>query len=472
MHVHLIGICGTGMGSLAGLLQQLGHRVSGSDTAFYPPMGEALVRWGIETREGYDPAHLEKAPDLVVIGNVCRRDNPEASAALERDLPYRSMPGALRELVLARRRSFVVAGTHGKTTTSALLAFLLEQSGREPGFLVGGIPLDFDESFRVGHDGGPFVVEGDEYDSAFFEKSPKFWQYEPEVACIHAIEQDHIDIYPDMGAYRAAFEGFVERIDESGMLVYRADDAEVCAVAARARCRRLAFACLDDPGGCELERQPDYTVELGASGPEGQALRFRARGEFLGEACFALHGRHNARNALCALVMAHEGAGVELATLLSILPRFSGVGRRQQLRGEAGGVRVYDDFAHHPTAVAETLGSLRARHPQGALIAVFEPRSSTASRQLHQARYAESFAAASVSLIAPVGRPEIPVAEQLDVAQLVQALRTAGLSAEAPASLEAIVERTVALAQPGDTVVVMSNGAFGGIHGKLLARLG
>ena len=207
------------MGAFAGLLRQAGHRVTGSDTAFYPPMGDALKRWGIETRTGFDPANLEPAPGLVVIGNVCRPTNPEARAAIDRGLPYMSFPAALHAMFLAERKSFVVAGTHGKTTTSALLAFLLDRVGCAPGFLFGGIAADFPESFRAGRQGGPFVVEGDEYDSAFFEKTPKFWQYAPEIAVIHAIEHDHIDIYPDMASYRAAFQRFVALLPQHGLLV-------------------------------------------------------------------------------------------------------------------------------------------------------------------------------------------------------------------------------------------------------------
>src|SRR5215510_9601446 len=244
MHVHLIGVAGTGMGSLAGLLKKAGHRVTGSDSAFYPPMGDALARWGIETLQGFDPQHLVPPPDLVVVGNVCRPSNVEARAAIDGGLPYKSFPAALRQMFLEQRRSFVVAGTHGKTTTSALLAFLLDRTGHAPGFLFGGIAADFPESFRAGRSGGPFVVEGDEYDSAFFEKTPKFWQYAPEIAVIHAIEHDHIDIYPDMASYRAAFQRFVALIPQHGLLVANAADAEVRAVAEGAACR-VSFYALD-----------------------------------------------------------------------------------------------------------------------------------------------------------------------------------------------------------------------------------
>jgi UDP-N-acetylmuramate: L-alanyl-gamma-D-glutamyl-meso-diaminopimelate ligase len=456
------------MGSFAGLLKQAGHRVTGSDSAFYAPMGEALVRWGIETRTGFDPAHLEPAPDLVVVGNVCRPDNPEARAAIDRGLTYMSFPAALHAMFLRTRTSFVVAGTHGKTTTSALLAFLLDATARKPGFLIGGIAADFPESFRAGEANAPFVIEGDEYDSAFFEKSAKFLQYAPKVALIHAIEHDHIDIYPSMESYRAAFAAFVELLPEDGLLVANAADAEVRAVAARARCRVSYFALDGEDTG---EVAPEWLAAPAKPDAGVQPFDLFFGGSSCGRVMSPLAGRHNVKNALAAIAMAAQGAGVAVHELTRALPRFGGVRRRQELCGVARGVRVYDDFAHHPTAVAETLNALRGRHPKGKLFAVFEPRSATASRRLHQARYADAFRAADVVVLAPVGRAEIPDAEKLDVSALAGELRARGQSAETPANVDAIVERVAALAEPGDTVVAMSNGAFGKIHSKLLARL-
>ena len=468
MHVHLIGVCGTGMGSFAGLLGQAGHRVTGSDASFQPPMSEALLRWGIETKQGFDPAHLEPAPDLVVIGNVCRPSNPEARAAIDRGLRYVSFPGALREMFLQERRSFVVAGTHGKTTTSALLAYLLDACGLAPGFLIGGLPGDFPESFRAGAPGAPFVVEGDEYDSAFFEKTPKFWQYEPRVAVITSVEHDHIDIYPDMASYRDAFVQFVARLPADGVLVANAADAEVRAIAASAPCR-VAYYALDgqDTGGVDPEwLAAPVRPEHGAS-----PFDLFFGGSSCGRVMSPLSGRHNVANAVAAFAMAAEGAGAPLRDLTRALPGFSGVARRQELRGVADGVRVYDDFAHHPTAVTETVRGLRERHAGGRLFALFEPRSATSSRKLHEREYAAAFDAADVVLLAPVGRAEIPEAERLDVERIAASVRAAGRKAEAPGSVEAIVARVAELAQPGDTVLAMSNGAFGQVHDKLLARL-
>lgn len=468
MHVHLIGVSGTGMGSLAGLLKKAGHRVTGSDTAFYPPMGDALDRWGIEKRTGYDPAHLSPRPDLVVVGNVCRSNNPEARAAIDGGMRYTSLPMALRDECLTGRRSFVIAGTHGKTTTTALCAHLLDAAGLAPGYLIGGIPIGFDESFRLAAPGAPFVIEGDEYDSAFFEKTPKFWHYAPEVAILQAVEHDHADIYPDMASYRRAFAGFIERIPAHGLLVANAGDAEVRALAKEARCR-VSFYALDG------EDTGDVT-------PEWLAAPVHATGELLpfdlfvgGSSCgrlmTPLSGLHNLKNAVAAIALCATAAQVPVRTLTTGLASFGGVRRRQELRGVARGVRVYDDFAHHPTAVLETLRGLRNRHPQGKLIALFEPRSATASRRIHQASYASAFLPADVTLFAPVGRLEIPEAERLDVRELAAELQSRGRLAEAAADLDAIVGRVTALANEGDTIVAMSNGAFGQVHEKLLAQL-
>jgi UDP-N-acetylmuramate: L-alanyl-gamma-D-glutamyl-meso-diaminopimelate ligase len=471
MHVHLIGVAGTGMGAFAGLLKAAGHRVTGSDTAFYPPMGEALAQWGIETRTGFDPRHLEPAPDLVVIGNVCRRDNPEARAAIERGLPYRSFPKALGELFLANRRSLVIAGTHGKTTTSALTAYLLEQAGLDPSFLVGGIPKNFGQSFRLGS-GSAFVVEGDEYDSAFFEKIPKFWSYRPWGAVITSLEHDHVDIYPTLESYRDAFRGFVSRFPTDGVIVANAADREVVRVCERAPCRVVYYALESD-----TERFADAIWTAAPIAPrEGvQPFELFVGGARVGLGFSPLMGEYNVRNATAALVLLAEGLSVPPQALLKSLQGFQGVRRRQELRGIADGVRVYDDFAHHPTAVDATLRAMRRHHPEGRLLAIFEPRSATASRNTHQADYPGAFDAADVSLIAPVGRPEIAADERLDVPALVAALRARGRQAEtvepSADSVDAIVARVTALAQPGDTVAVLSNGAFGGIHGKLLAAL-
>jgi UDP-N-acetylmuramate: L-alanyl-gamma-D-glutamyl-meso-diaminopimelate ligase len=468
MHVHLIGVCGTGMGSLAGLLRKAGHDVSGSDSAFYPPMGDALRRWGIETHQGFDPAHLTPRPDLVVVGNVCRPNNPEARAAIDGGMKYTSLPKALNELCLRGRRSFVIAGTHGKTTTTALTAHLLDALGAQPGFLIGGIPLGFSESFRFAPEGAPFVVEGDEYDSAFFEKTPKFWHYDPEVAILQAIEHDHADIYPDMASYRAAFTGFVERIPAHGLLVANAADPEVRAIAARAHCR-VAYYALDNEDTGDVT--PEWiAAPVGLSG-ELAAFDLFAAGSACGRLMTPLFGAANLRNTLASIVLCALATDAKIHRLTQALATFAGVKRRQELRGVAAGVRVYDDFAHHPTAVLETLRGFRERNPEGKLLALFEPRSATASRRMHQEAYASAFAPADITLLAPVGRLEIPESERLDTTALAAAISGGSKQAEAVENIDAIIARAVELAEPGDTIVAMSNGAFGNVHDRLLCAL-
>jgi UDP-N-acetylmuramate: L-alanyl-gamma-D-glutamyl-meso-diaminopimelate ligase len=442
-------------------------------------MGERLGAWGVETRQGYDAAHLVPRPDLVVVGNVCRRDNVEARAAIDGGMAYLSMPGALEQLFLTERPSFVIAGTHGKTTTTALVASLLRAEGRAPGYLIGGVPRDFPESFALGDASAPFVIEGDEYDSAFFEKQPKFFRYRPHAVILTSIEHDHIDIYPDAERYRQAFEGLVERIPESGLLVAYAGDPEVRAVARRARCQVRYYALWGEHTG---DVTPEWTAALAE--PEGGAQPFDVffGGSACGRALSPLSGAHNARNALAALALCAEfgsradtrastGAQLSVTSLLRRLAGFAGVKRRQELVATARGVRVYDDFAHHPSAVRETLAGLRARHREGRLIALFEPRSATASRKLHQAEYAGAFAAADLSLLAPVARKEIPEAERLDVAALAAALRARGKRAEAPPDHAAILACALDEAREGDTLVVMSNGDFSGLLPRLIAAL-
>ncbi|NUP07917.1 MAG: UDP-N-acetylmuramate:L-alanyl-gamma-D-glutamyl-meso-diaminopimelate ligase [Polyangiaceae bacterium] len=484
MRIHFVAVAGTGMGPLAGLLRSAGHDVSGSDTSFYPPIGPALEAWGIHLMQGFDAGHLDPAPDLVVVGNVCRPTNVEARAAIDRGIRYASMAHTLAELVLEGRSPLVVGGTHGKTTTSAMCAHILSSAGLEPGFLIGGLPKNFDSSFRMpghrklalvsgsptSHRRVPFVVEGDEYDTAFFEKTPKFWHYKPEVGVITSIEHDHIDIYPDEAAYRAAFDGFVERIPEKGLLVAAAHSGAVVDVASRAKADVAYFCLSDDDVGSVPPHWMGATVA--ASAAEGRTeFDLFVGGSLAGRLGMRVPGQHNVRNALAALAACCQGFGVPLKTATAALETFEGVRRRQDLLYVADGVRAYDDFAHHPTAVKETLAALRARHPDGALWAVFEPRSATACRALHQAEYAESFGDASRVIFAPLGRSDIPEAERLDLPRLVSELQRRGVDALAAPTIESIVETIVREARAGDTIALLSNGAFGGIYDKLKRAL-
>jgi UDP-N-acetylmuramate: L-alanyl-gamma-D-glutamyl-meso-diaminopimelate ligase len=463
MHIHLIGIAGTGMSALAALLAERGHQVSGSDTAFDPPIGPYLRDLGIACLDGWNPENLHTNPDLVVVGNVCRRDNPEVTEAMVRSLPTVSMPGALGAEVLANRKSFVVAGTHGKTTTSTLTAYLLRSVGVDAGFFIGGIPANFDRSSRLGSEGAPFVIEGDEYDSAFFEKTPKFWHYQAASAIITSIEFDHVDIYPNLDAYLDAFRKFVAQIPAEGWLFAWAGDPNVRDVAKAAKCQVRFYALDGDDCG---DIQPMW---LGMPAPGGSMDLFGG-GSLCGRATLPLMGKHNARNTVAALAMASEAAGAPLDRLIAALPGFRGSKRRQELVGITNDVHVYDDFAHHPTAVKETLAGFRERM-RGRLIAVFEPRSATASRRLHQEMYPDAFAPADVSIIAPVGRNEIAAGEKLDTEAIARAIRARGREAHACTSVDEVVERAAANANPGDTIVVMSNGRFDDAPDRILLAL-
>jgi UDP-N-acetylmuramate: L-alanyl-gamma-D-glutamyl-meso-diaminopimelate ligase len=480
MRVHVIAVAGTGMGSLAGLLRELGHDVSGSDTRFDPPMGPALGRWGVRCLEGFRPEHLQPAPDLVVVGNVCRSDNPEARAAIDGGLPYTHIAGALQRFVLEQTRPLVVAGTHGKTTTTAIAAWLLDQAGQKPGFLVGGLPRNFDRSFRAPRRAplplagaasaglAPFVIEGDEYDTAFFEKTPKFLHYGAEVAIITSIEHDHIDIYPTPQSYQQAFERFVAGVPEKGLIVANAADPGVVRVVGSARATVHYFA-LENEAPCGVA--PHWVAASAEEADGVTTFDLFAGGVACGRYAASIAGAHNLKNALAALAAVVEGYGVRLADVGAALAKFSGVKRRQELLGEPGGVRVYDDFAHHPTAVRATLETLRRRHREGRLFAVFEPRSATACRNLHQAEYPPSFASADVVVLAPLGRTALAPEERLDLDRLRADLEARGRVAVTPADVPAIVDYAVGAAEPGDTIAVLSNGAFGGIHQKLLSAL-
>jgi len=478
MRVHLIGVSGTGMGALAALLVEAGDEVSGSDVAFDPPVGPALRSLGVRCMVGYDASHLEPRPALVVVGNAIRRDNPEALAAERIDIARTSMSRTLRDRFLARRRPLIVAGTHGKTTTSAMCAWLLWRAGVEPGWFIGGVPRGLPASAAIGStrvrlDRGraPFVVEGDEYDAVYWHKQPKFLDYvgvaADDVAIVTNVEHDHVDIYPDAPSYESAFRAFVGSVPEAGLVVCDAHDARAREIVSMESRARVAWYALerDDTGGVT----PTWLAAPAAPLPDGsQAFDLFAGGVACGRYSLRLPGRHNVRNAMAAVVACAEGFRVGERDLRAHLASFEGVKRRQELLGEPGGVHLYDDFAHHPTAVDETLRALRSRHPEGALWAAFEPRSATACRALHQDAYARAFDAADHVLLAPLGRPNVPEGERLDLERLA---RTLGAKARVMPGVDAIVRDVVRLARPGDTVVLLSNGTFGGIHPRLLAEL-
>lgn len=486
MRVHLIGVAGTGMGQLAKLLRDAGHDVSGSDVSFDPPMGPALEAAGIRCLPGWSADNIGKDLELVVVGNAIRKDNVEAVRALELELPRTSMSGALRERFLAGKRPLVVAGTHGKTTTSAMCAWVLETAGLEPGFFIGGLPKNFDAGARAASSkrkivgtsakAAPFVVEGDEYDAVYWEKKPKFFDYvappgspPDDVVIITSVEHDHIDIYPSAEVYEQQFAELSAKVPEGGLIACDARDPRARAIVSAHARSRTAFYALDSDDTGEVT--PTWLGAMVPPDPETgiQPFDLYLGGSYGGRFALKVPGSHNVRNALGALAACAEGFGVDIEKARQALATFAGVRRRQDLLGTPGGIAVYDDFAHHPTAVDETLRALRSRHPNGRLWAVFEPRSATACRNIHQDEYPTAFRAADRVLFAPLGRTNIPEAERLDVARIARAI---GDSAAAAASVDAIIETIAREARAGDVVALLSNGAFGGIHARLLRELG
>ncbi len=467
-HVHFVAIAGTGMGSLAGLLKARGIEVTGSDENVYPPMSTELARWGIDVAQGFRPENvLARRPDLVVIGNAVRPSNPEARAAIDSGIPYRSFPDALRDIAMEGKHPVVVAGTHGKTTTTSLVAWLLSATGRDPSLLVGGIAANFGGSFRLGR-GPHFVVEGDEYDTAFFDKTPKFLHYGARSVLLTSVEFDHADIYRDLDHVKEAFRALVAAIPADGTLVAAATHAGVRDVIEKAPCRVIPYG-VGDAAAPGFVADPIET--------QGDGIRFRLRkdGREVVTALLPMHGRHNVENAAGALAMV-ESLGVPLADAASALDGFRGVKRRQEVRGEVRGITVIDDFAHHPTAVRETVAGLRARYAGRRLVSVFEPRTNTSRRRVFQAEYARAFDGSDRVLVARVADAPLysatgEVTERFSADELVADLRARGVDAAALDGPDAIVEHLAGAARPGDVLLVMSNGAFGNIWEKLLERL-
>jgi UDP-N-acetylmuramate: L-alanyl-gamma-D-glutamyl-meso-diaminopimelate ligase len=469
MKIHLIGICGTGMGSLAGLLKAAGHDVRGSDAEVYPPMSTQLAEQGIAVMDGYRAENLDWQPDVVVVGNVATKDHIEVAAAKTRNLKLTSFPALLEDEFLRGGHALVVAGTHGKTTTSSLLSFALTHAGRDPSFLVGGVPHNFGRGWRLGAKNGLFVVEGDEYDTAFFDKGSKFLHYQPKTAILTSVELDHVDIFADLEAVKAAFRKFVALIPPEGLLIVAADSPHALDVAGAANCRIEKYVVR---GNGETPAA-DWIGRTLATRPGGRTLfEVTHGGRSFGTFDTGLTGRYNLANAV-AVIAACASLGIGAEELGRAIRHFGGVKRRQEVRGVAQGVTVIDDFAHHPTAVRETLQGLRGRHGGGRLIAIYEPRSATSRRAVFQHDYAEAFSAADEIIIGSVNHPEkAPAGDRFDPERLAADLRGRGVAARHLADVDKIVEQVAKGAAAGDTVVVMSSGGFGGIHDKLLARLG
>ncbi len=463
MRIYLMGIAGTGMGSFAGLLRAAGHEVAGSDENVYPPMSDKLAEWKITTYTPYAAANLEKAPiDLAVVGNVIRADNVEARAVRRRGIPQMSFPEALEELFLQTRHSVVVAGTHGKTTTTSLLAQVLTHAGRDPSLLVGGVPLNFNEGFRLGK-GEHFVIEGDEYDTAYFDKGPKFLHYRPRSAIFTGAEFDHADIYRDMAHYESAFEKFFASIPQDGYAAVCTTFDNYRKIIQPAKCRIETYTAKDETA--------DWSARWIQLGPPGASFEVAYRQQPEIRVLLPAAGRHNVENALGVYAVC-RALGLPPDQIAAGFASFRGVKRRQELRGEQGGVSVIDDFAHHPTAVRETIAAVIAQHPGQRVIAVFEPRSSTAMRKIHQDEYAHAFKGAVEAIISqPTAIAKVPEAERIDAKKLAQDITAAGTKARWLDGPDAIVAALAREALEGDVVLVMSNGGFGGIHDKLLRAL-
>ncbi len=459
-HLHLLGIGGTGMTALAGLLHESGCRVSGTDQALYPPTSTILERMGLQVYEGYDPAHLEPAPDAVVVGNAISRGNAELEHVLDARLPYTSMPALIGQRFLTGRHAVVVSGTHGKTTTCSMLAWVLARAGHDPGFLIGGSPLNFELPFRLGT-GEAFVIEGDEYDSAFFDKGPKFMHYRPAVVLLGAIEFDHADIYRDLDAVKTAFARLVNLVPRSGLLLCHEDNAVARELAARAWSRVEGY-------GFEhgLWRAGDLEEH-----ERGTRFTLRRDGRPFLACRLGVTGAHNVLNATAVAACASD-YGLRPEEIRDGLESFRGVRRRLELQGEVGGVTVLDDFAHHPTAIANTLGAVRRRYGSRRVWAVLEPRSWSMRKNVFQDRLVDSFDAADRVLIAPVYAAQaVHDSDRLDPDRLALEINERGPAAEALGDTEAVLDRLLQSARPGDVVVAMSNGGFGGLLDRLLRGL-
>jgi UDP-N-acetylmuramate: L-alanyl-gamma-D-glutamyl-meso-diaminopimelate ligase len=438
MKLHILGICGTFMGGIAALARELGHEVEGSDSNVYPPMSTQLETLGIELKSGYSAAHLQPAPDQIIVGNALSRGNPAIEHMLDQRLPYLSGPQWLGEQLLGDRQVLAVAGTHGKTTTTSLLAWLLDSCGMQPGFLIGGVPANFAVSARLGS-GKPFVLEADEYDTAFFDKRSKFVHYRPTIAILNNLEFDHADIFPDVQAIQRQFHHLVRIVPGNGRLIVNAEDAHLAEV--------LAMGCWSPVETFGIDAG-DWRARLVEA--DGSQFEVRYRDSLIGTVSWPLLGRHNVMNALAALAAA-QAAGADARALLGAFAGFRSVKRRMEQIADHAGVTVYDDFAHHPTAIATTLAGLRARVGDARIVVALEPRSNSMRSGAHAAQLAPSLADADRVVF--LQRPELPWDAQKVTAVLDGRAVTA-------ATVDGLLEALVADIRPGDHVVFMSNGGF------------
>ena len=455
-HFHFIGICGTAMGSVAAALQNRGYTITGSDQNVYPPMSDFLIKNNINVSVGHDENNIPDKVDLVVIGNAMSRGNVEVESVLNRKIPYTSLPELIKRYFLQGKRNIVITGTHGKTTTSSIIAHLLNDNGLNPNLMIGGIPLDIGEGGRF-TESEFFVIEGDEYDTAFFDKRSKFVHYMPEIVVVNNIEFDHADIFNNIEEIKLSFKRMLNIVPENGIVFVNGDDNDAVEVTENCRAPVIKVGANDD---CDFKIENLNLESFNSSfSIKDNSYQLPMDGEF------------NVRNAAMAIAVS-DFLNIDQKNIIESVSKFSGIARRQELRGEEKNVKVIDDFGHHPTAIAATIGALKQRYPDSKIWAIFEPRSNTSRRNLLQSELEDSLSQADGVIISEVPNPEkVPDGELLDVESVIENLSPKGKEAFIGLSPDDIVNKLIPLTSSGDTIVVLSNGGFGGIHEKLLEAL-
>ncbi len=460
-HIHIMGVCGTGMAALAGMLKSSGYKISGSDKAVYPPMSLFLEEMEIEVHDGYGPQNLDPKPDLVIVGNVITRKNPEAQALAETDIPYLSFPQALAHFFIQDRTSLVVTGTHGKTTTSSLLASCLNRAEYDPTFMIGGIVREFNANFRLGN-GPHFISEGDEYDTAFFDKESKFLHYRPDIAIITSVEFDHADIFADLDAIKRSFQKFVSLLPKDGLIIAHLDDPNVVDVIQDAPCEVQGYG---------ESANLDWSLHNVQASGGMTNFTVKRKGREWAELAVQLPGRHNCLNALAVTAVLHR-IGVTASAINEGLSLFGGIKRRQEVRGIVNDITIIDDFAHHPTAVKETIQALKNAYAGQRLITVFEPRTNSSRRAIFQQDYIPCFDASDLTFIRePVPLDNVPQDELFSAKQLTADITARNKHAISCPDTDSILSQLLPILQPQDVVAILSNGGFDDIHNRLLEQL-
>ncbi|MGE5084750.1 MAG: UDP-N-acetylmuramate:L-alanyl-gamma-D-glutamyl-meso-diaminopimelate ligase [Bacillota bacterium] len=461
-HIHLMGICGTAMASLAGLLKDRGYKITGSDMNPYPPMSTQLESLGINIQKGYKKENLHPTPDFVIVGNVISANNEEAQELLKLGIPYTSLPKAMGEFIIENRESVVISGTHGKTTTTSMMAWVAENAGKKPGFLIGGIPKNFSQSFK-NPEGNLFIIEGDEYDTAFFDKVPKFVHYRPKHAILTSVEFDHADIYKDLQAVKDSFAKLMHLIPENGTLLACAEDANVMEL------RKLCKAKNSFTYGFKADA--DFRAKVLFQNENGIGFEVHHKGEILGPYNMQITGDYNILNATAVVAMS-KCLGFSENRIQIALESFEGVKRRQEILGEPNGILVIEDFAHHPTAVRETVKGIQKKYPNRKVFSIFEPRSATSRRKVFQKDYVEAFKGShEVMLAKAFDQSKIDEENRFSSHELVADLKASGVTAEDFDGADQIVAALKSRAKRGDVILIMSNGGFDGIYTKLMKAL-